>query len=120
MEEVAFSKQEIANYLINRSFLNQKSNALLDIIDFYKGLQVDPINVVARNHELILWNRVNNFKKEDLYNEIYKSRNLFEYWFQLFSIIPIKYYPYFSARFNIKDDWQEEFYKTHKKEINLP
>src|SRR5690348_17071080 len=118
MEYYEFSKEKIKNYLVNRSFLHQKSNSLDEVINFYKCLQVDPINVVARNHEMILWNRVENFQKIDLYKALYEERKLFEYWLQLFSIISIQYFPYLKVRMDIKGNWQEEYYKKHHKEVD--
>ncbi len=113
------SKEVVKNYLISRSFLVEKAESVLDVLERFKCLQVDPINVVARTHELSLYNRVSNFKISDLYKELYEKRTLFEYWLQLFSVIPVKYLPYLSVRREVMADWHEEFYKKHKKEIKL-
>jgi uncharacterized protein YcaQ len=119
MSTYKVTKPQLQNYLLNRSFFHKKAKTIYEVLDFYKCIQVDPINIVGRSHELALWNRVENFKKEDLYTELYKNNSLFEYWLQLYSFIPTKYYPYFHARFNIKNDWQEDYYEKHKKEIDL-
>jgi uncharacterized protein YcaQ len=112
------SKEQVRNYLLNRSLLHNKAGSVGEVFAQYKCIQVDPINVVARNHELVFWNRVNNFKISDLYTHIYEKRNAYEYWLQLYSFIDINVYPYLSARRNIKKDWQDKFYKQHKKEID--
>jgi uncharacterized protein YcaQ len=119
MKSHTINKEQLQNYLINRSFLHQKAASVLEVLEFYKCIQVDPISVVARSHELALWNRVEDFRISDLHTELYTNRNFFEYWLQLFSIIPIKYFPYFKARFTTKKGWQEEYAKTHAKEIQL-
>lgn len=119
MKGYKFSKQQVANYLINRSFLHKKAENLETVLNQYSCIQVDPINVVARNHELALWNRVESFKKEDLYNSIYHEKQNFEYWLQLFSIIPVRNYPYISARLFTKEDWHKKFYDEHKSKIKL-
>ena len=85
------SQQELKNYLVNRSHLVEKFDIIQQMLEFYSCIQVDPINVVARSHELALWNRVEGFKKQDLYDELYQNRSLYEYWLQLYSIIPLKY-----------------------------
>lgn len=111
------TRNELQNYLINRSFLHKKANSISEVLEYYTCIQVDPINIVARSHELALFNRVKNFNVNDLYKELYERRNFFEYWLQLFSIIPIKYYSYLKARFTTKKGWQQEYKNTHKKEI---
>lgn len=114
-----FTKTQLRNYLVNRSFLQNKAKSIEEVINFYSCLQVDPISVVAKNHELILFNRVEGLKLGELDNYIYKDRKAFEFWMQLYSIIPIEAFPYLTARMHIKGSWQEDYYKTHKKEIDL-
>lgn len=115
---ITVTKRELANYLVNRSFLHKKSKSINEVLESLTCIQVDPISVVARNHELALWNRVERFKRSDLYSELYEKRSLFEYWLQLFSIIPVKYYPYFRIRRGHTVNWQKEFIKIHRKEID--
>lgn len=118
MRTYKIPKNKIANYLINRSFLQEKAKSINKVLEYYSCIQVDPINIVARSHELALFNRVKNFKTKDLYYAMYNKRELFEYWLQLYSIIPVKFFPYLSSRRQVKDDWQNEYYKTHKKQID--
>lgn len=114
-----FTKQEIKNYLINRSFLVNKAQNLDEYFERFKCIQVDPVVVIARSHDLSLFNRVKGFTAQAIDTDLYKNRTLFEYFMQLYSIIPIKYRPYFSFRMNIKNSWQEEFYKDHSKEVEM-
>lgn len=113
----SLSKNQLRHYLINRSFLSQKADSVHEVLEKFKCIQVDPINVVARSHELALWNRVKNFQLKDLSAHLYQNRSLFEYWLQLFSIIPTKYYPYLSHRMITGGRWQKEYYQKHAKEI---
>lgn len=90
------TKAQAANFLLTRAgFDSERTSA--QVIEDLSCLQVDPINVVARSHELILFNRVKGFRKQDLYTSLYKDRQLFEYWLQMYSIIPISALPYFKA-----------------------
>ncbi len=90
------TKAHAANFLLARAgFDSERTSA--QVIEDLSCLQVDPINVVARSHELILFNRVKGFRKQELYASLYKDRQLFEYWLQMYSIIPISALPYFKA-----------------------
>ena len=119
MTEFQISKQEVRNFLINRSFLVKKAKSLEEYFDKFLCVQVDPIDLIAKSHELSLWNRVENFKLGDLDKVLYENRSLFEYWMQLYSIVPIKFRSKLSYRMKYKGGWQDEFYKEHKSQIKL-
>ena len=63
-EVLVASRAEITSYLINRSFLNKKAKSISEVLEKLKCIQVDPICVVAKNHQLALWNRVENFSPD--------------------------------------------------------
>lgn len=117
--KINFTKTELKNYLVNRSYLQNNAPGISQVINYYSCLHVDPISAVAKNHELILFNRVENLKINDLSNYIYKHKKAFEFWLQIYSIIPIEKFPYLTARMHIKNSWQEDYYKNHKKGIDL-
>jgi hypothetical protein len=56
-------------------------------------LQLDPINVVARSHQLVLWSRVGPYPLEDLDTLLWTERRLFEYWAHAASIVLTEDYP---------------------------
>ena len=91
---------------------------MLEVFKTFRGVQVDPIDVVARSHELVLFNRVNNFHKNDLLKSLYEDRHLYEYWLQLFSIIPIEFYPQLSARRKVVDQWHTDFQTANQQSLN--
>ena len=55
-------------------------------------LQLDPINVVARNHLLVLWSRFGNFDRGTIDSALWNRRTLFEYWAHMASIVPSRDY----------------------------
>jgi uncharacterized protein YcaQ len=111
------TKESVIKFLINRAYLGRKLFSLDDYFQKFHVVQVDPINVVARSHELVLWNRIANFKRSDLNSALYgKNRSLFEYWLQLYSIIDLRAYPYLKAKRDSAkhdDSWQTAFAKNH-------
>jgi uncharacterized protein YcaQ len=56
-------------------------------------LQLDPINVVARSHMLVLWSRIGAFDPAELEVLRWEDRRLFEYWAHAASIVPTDDYP---------------------------
>jgi uncharacterized protein len=56
-------------------------------------LQVDPVNVVARNQLLVLWSRLGGFDRADLDTLLWPERWLFEYWAHSASIVLTEDYP---------------------------
>ncbi|MBR3298248.1 MAG: YcaQ family DNA glycosylase [Clostridia bacterium] len=59
-------------------------------------IQFDPINPCGRNAELTLQSRVKGFKKQDLYDLLYKDRALIDYPDKELSILPVEAFPYLS------------------------
>ncbi|GGS95946.1 hypothetical protein GCM10010156_62710 [Planobispora rosea] len=56
-------------------------------------LQLDPVNVVARSHLLVLWSRVGGYDPADLDALLWRERWLFEYWAHAASIVLAEDYP---------------------------
>jgi uncharacterized protein len=54
--------------------------AILDICRSLRCLQVDPTNVVARNHQLVVFSRLGAYDTRLLERLTYEDRALFEYW----------------------------------------
>jgi uncharacterized protein len=51
------------------------------------SLQLDPISVVARSHQLVLWSRLGGYDLDDLDRLLWRERSLFEYWTHGASIV---------------------------------
>lgn len=56
-------------------------------------LQLNPVNVVARSHLLVLWSRLGGFDRDDLETLRWRERWLFEYWAHAASIVLTEDYP---------------------------
>jgi hypothetical protein len=79
-----------------REELNGAAGAL-EALRRLEAIQLDPVNVVAPNHHLVLANRVNQYKGEHL-EALYPAKQVFEYWAQARCILPIEDYGHFAAR----------------------
>lgn len=57
------------------------------------SVQMDPLTIVARSHDLVLWSRVIDYRPEDLHDLLYLDRALFDYG-GLLRIQPIEELPH--------------------------
>lgn len=62
-------------------------DGLRDVLRSLRCLQLDPINVVARSHELVLWSRVGAYDRADFDTLVWEDRWLFEYWAHAASMV---------------------------------
>ncbi|MBL8059025.1 MAG: YcaQ family DNA glycosylase [Anaerolineales bacterium] len=56
-------------------------------------LQLDPISVVARSHQLVLFSRVGPYPPAELERLLWDERHLFEYWAHCASLVLTEDYP---------------------------
>ncbi len=73
-------------------------DTMLDVIRDVGCLQLDPLNVVARSHLLVLWSRLGAYDQELLDTLLWQERRLFEYWAHAASIVLTEDYQLFQLR----------------------
>jgi uncharacterized protein YcaQ len=66
---------------------------MLTVIQQLGCLQIDPINVVARNPLLVLWSRLGPYGVADFEALLWQDKTLFEYWAHAASIVLAEDYP---------------------------
>src|SRR5579863_6301028 len=71
----------------------QSLEAMRQVLRGIRVLQIDPVNVVARSHLLVLWSRLGGFDRADLDTLLWQERWLFEYWAHSASIVLTEDYP---------------------------
>lgn len=77
---------------------NCDANGAMEIINRLGCLQLDPINVVARSHLLVLWSRLGNYDPAVLDTLLWQEHRLFEYWAHAASIVVTEDYPIHQMR----------------------
>lgn len=70
---------------------------VLEVLRRLEAVQIDPVNVVAPNHHLVLHNRLRGYRGEHL-EALYPARRVFEYWAQARCILPIEDWALFGLR----------------------
>ncbi len=73
-------------------------DTMLDVIRDVGCLQLDPLNVVARSHLLVLWSRLGSYDPTLLDTLLWQERRLFEYWAHAASIVLTEDYQLFQLR----------------------
>ena len=84
-----------------------------------QGLQLDPLNIVARSQEIALQGRVLDFKLEHLYQAAYQKRGFFDYGGWLF-MYPMHEFPYWRLHMKHRQAqgmWYEESYRQPPAEM---
>ena len=65
-------------------------------------LQLDPISVVARSHQLVLWSRLGGYDRADLDTLLWRDRCLFEYWAHAACLVPTAMLPWWRRAMPIR------------------
>lgn len=74
----------------------------LQALERLEAIQLDPVAVVERNHHLVLYNRLQNYRPQHL-EALYPNKQVFEYWAQARCILPIQHYGLFD---DLRQKWR--------------
>jgi uncharacterized protein len=70
----------------------------IDVLNRLGAIQMDSVNVLARNHLLVPFARLGPYSVDALHHAIYQQKRGFEYWGHMASWLPIAEYRYFLPR----------------------
>lgn len=73
------------------------SEGIMKVMRNIRYVQIDPMNIVAPSHLLVLWSRLGSYNKKHLDTLLRTEKQLFEDWAQATSIVLTEDYPIFSA-----------------------
>lgn len=74
------------------------SENILGVIRDLGCLQIDPINAIARSHQLVVFSRVGPYDTAHLDALLFRERKLFEYWAHCASIVLTEDFPIYHAK----------------------
>jgi uncharacterized protein len=97
-DELVLSLGEARRLAVRSQYLAAPPSAagidgMRQVLRGLRVLQLDPVNVVARSHLLVLWSRLGGFDRDDLDTLLWRERWLFEYWAHAGSIVLTEDYP---------------------------
>lgn len=87
-KRLAITKQHLGGKLGRAS-----TRTIMSVVHDIGCIQLDPVNVVAPSHIIVLWSRVGNFRMADLEKLLWDEKRLFEYWAHQSSIVTTEDYP---------------------------
>ena len=70
----------------------------IEVLERLGAIQMDSVNVLARNHLLVPFARLGAYSTRALHESIYQHKRGFEYWGHMASWLPIAEYRYFLPR----------------------
>ncbi len=76
---------------------------ILQIIQDLGCVQIDPINIVAPSHQIVLWSRLGQYDIADFNQLMWEEHQLLEDWGHCTSIVPTTDYPIFKT---LKREWK--------------
>ena len=76
---------------------------ILQIIRDLGCVQIDPINIVAPSHQIVLWSRLGQYDLSDFKQLMWEEHQLLEDWGHCTSIVPTTDYPIFKT---LKREWK--------------
>lgn len=82
---------------------DNRSKSVLDVARRIHNIQIDTISAVSRSHNLIVFNRYDDYSEGEVWNEL-KGGNLFEYWSHALCLLPIDSYPFYA--------WKMKLYRS--------
>lgn len=93
MSELRLSLEQARRLAIRAQYLAGPHGGIRQVLRALRCLQLDPVNVVARSHLLVLWSRLGGFDVAELDSLLWRERWLFEYWAHAASIVLTEDYP---------------------------
>ena len=98
VDALTISKQTARRFILGRQGLWPGRRwageaGLADALRASEAIQMDPLNVVARSHDIALWGRVSGYRPALLDHALYQRREFFDYGGGLF-IYPMSELPY--------------------------
>ncbi|MCL2078198.1 MAG: winged helix DNA-binding domain-containing protein [Oscillospiraceae bacterium] len=91
-------KTDARNFLVNYQNLTNPLSGVGGILEYIKKvgcIQYDPLNIIARNADLVLQSRIRDYKPEMLEQLLYKDRFLIDGWDKMMSIYSREDWAYF-------------------------
>jgi uncharacterized protein YcaQ len=82
---------------------------------FIHNLQIDTISVVARSHDLTLYNRLVNYQEGQVW-KLLEEKKLFEFWSHGICLIPYEEYPFYAWKMEYKKEFPHNWWKKWQPE----
>ena len=120
MDPIFISKQTARRFILGKQGLWpgrrwRGRQGVIQAMRAGEALQLDPLNVAARSHDIILHSRVLDYKPEYLQKVAYEERKFFDYgnWLAMYPMEELPYWRQHMER-RAKDEYVSYFVKNHQ------
>jgi hypothetical protein len=122
MHMLEISPQDARNALFEVhgfTSLHQGVEGIRAVFHRHRCVQTDPIDIAGRNADLTLQSRVSGYGQDHLYTLLYETRELFEYYCKMMSILPLDTYPLFHMSRTHFEHRFTPFFSEHERETRF-
>ncbi|MHA1505391.1 MAG: DNA glycosylase AlkZ-like family protein, partial [Candidatus Heimdallarchaeota archaeon] len=109
---IEISREEAQRFIIDAQLLSHGNevNSIVDVAKRIHNIQIDTISVVARSHDLTIFNRYPEYQEKDVWKAL-EEKSLFEYWSHAICLLPIEEYPFYLWKMNYLEKNPESWWK---------
>lgn len=124
MKTIVITLEDLKNFYMNYHgyydiFRMPKEEAFNEFFKRIPSIQYDPLDVVGRNADLVLFSRIREYNKEILYNKIYVEKHLIDGWDKQMGIYETKYFGhYYYIREAQANQINDFFVKKYQVDLN--
>ncbi|MFX1376368.1 MAG: winged helix-turn-helix domain-containing protein [Promethearchaeota archaeon] len=113
------SIKQVQKFILYKQGLRTQDppESILKLIKNIHNVQIDTISVVARSQDLVLYNRLPDYKERDIW-KLERDKKLFEYFSHRLCLIPIEEYPFYKWIIEYRQknpgNWTKNWLKDNK------
>ena len=109
---IEISRTDAQNFILSVQGIKSKDNftSIIDVVKNIHNVQIDTISVVARSHDLTIFNRYPKYSEKDVWN-LLEKKQLFEYWSHAICFLPYEEYPFYAWKMKNQEENLDRFWK---------
>lgn len=102
---IEISLEQAQRFILEKQGLltTKPAKSVLEVARRIHNVQIDTISVVARSHDLTIYNRFENYTEKEIWDNL-RRKELFEYYSHGLCLIPIEDYPFYKL---CMDDYRD-------------
>ena len=98
---IEISLEQAQRFILEKQGLltTKPAKSVLEVARRIHNVQIDTISVVARSHDLTIYNRFENYTEKEIWDNL-RRKELFEYYSHALCLMPIEDYPFYKLCMN--------------------
>jgi len=109
---IEISREQAQLFITDNQLLTKryKADDVVAVAKRIHNIQIDTISVVARSHDLTIFNRLPKYQEKEVWKAV-EEKKLFEYWSHAICLLPIEEYPMYVWRMKHYEQNPESWWK---------